>query len=209
MSAMSRFVKRSSLMLGLGLLILDAEGQEATINGLEISCTEWSGNARSNEAVCVGFRFSDDVNEISAGRAMSSQSDAEGSHWRLTDGVQLSFDTAAIQADEAQLTFEAGELVFGDLSGDPVVMSDYIEDRDTPVRGTAGRISYNRELGTVRLNGQATLVVGENEVMGCDWVYNFVEKSYSGGGSEDCSGVLFRLAPPEDSNDPQEQDESP
>jgi lipopolysaccharide transport protein LptA len=204
---MSRSVRRSSGILALGLLGLTAESQE-TINDLVISCTETSGNARSNEAVCVGFSFSDETNAISAGRASSNQDATEGSHWRLTDGVQLSFDTTEIQANEALLTFEAGELVFGELSGNPVVMSDYIEERETPVRGTAQTVSYDSRNGTVRLIGEATLVIGENEVMGCDWIYNFVEKNYSGGGS-DCSGVVFRLAPPEESSDPQGQDESP
>ena len=209
MSEMSRSISCGSGILALGLLALNAESQEATINGLEYSCTGFSGNARSNETVCVGFRFSDEMNELSAGRATTSQGDTEGSQWRLTDGVQLSFDTTEIQANEATLTFEAGELVFGELSGDPVVMSDYIEERETPVRGTAQSVSYDNRNGTVRLIGEATLVVGENEVMGCDWIYNFVEKNYSGGGSDDCGGVLFRLAPPAESSDPQDQDEAP
>ncbi|HUF74280.1 MAG TPA: LptA/OstA family protein [Gammaproteobacteria bacterium] len=206
---MSRSIRRGSGILALGLLVLNAESQETTINGLEYSCTEISGNARSNEAVCVGFRFADEMNEISAGRATMSQSDTGGSHWRLTEGVQLLFDTTEIQANEAMLTFETGELVFGELSGNPVVMSDYIEERETPIRGTAQSVSYDNRSGTVRLIGEATLVIGENEVMGCDWIYNFVEKNYSGGGSDNCSGVLFRLAPPEESSDPQGQDESP
>lgn len=206
---MSRYVPHASGVLALFLLSHSIDGQEAASTAYEGNCDSVSGNARSDEGVCVGFEFNDGANAISAGLATTSKWDFNGSSWSFSEGVSLSFGTTDIQASEAVLRFEAGELVHGELSGSPVVMSDYIEERGTPIRGTAGRISYDKEGGTVRLNGQATLVIGENEVMGCDWVYNFIEKNYSGGGSEDCSGVLFRLAPPEDGNDPQDQDESP
>lgn len=206
---MSRYAFHASRLPALFLLASSINGQEATSTAYEGNCDSFSGNARLDEGVCVGFEFSDGTNDISAGLATTSQWDFDGSSWRFTEGITLSFGTTEIQANEAVLRFEDDELINGELSGSPVVMSDYIEERDTPVRGTAGGISYDKESGTVRLLGQATLVIGENEVMGCDWIYNFVEKSYSSDGSDDCSGVLFRLAPPEESSDPQGQDQSP
>ena len=86
-------------------------------------------------------------------------------------------------------------------------MSDYIEERDESVSGTAQSISYDRN-GTVRLTGQATLVIGDNEVMGCEWVYNVIEKTYETGATDDCDGVTIILAPPEESDDLEGQTET-
>jgi len=206
---MSRYALHASPAIALVLLASSIDGQEVTSTTYDGYCDSFAGNARLDEGVCVGFEFSDGTNDISAGLATTSKWDFNGSSWSFSEGVSVFFGTTEIQANEAVLRFEADELVHGELSGNPVVMSDYIEERDTPIRGTAGRISYNKETGTVRLIGQATLVIGENEIMGCDWIYNFVEKSYSGGGTEDCGGMLFRLAPPEESDDLQNQATSP
>jgi lipopolysaccharide export system protein LptA len=89
-------------------------------------------------------------------------------------------------------------------------MSDYIAERDAMVGGTAQSITYDSRAGTIGLNGRSTLVVDDNAVMGCDWVYNFVEQTYEAGNSEDCSGVQFRLTPPPEANgDPEIQPPAP
>ena len=163
----------------------------------EATCESFSSNARNDETVCVGVRISDGTNVISAGVAATNKYDFDGSLWRLHDNVRLAFATTEILADEALFEFEANELVLSELSGDPVMMSDYIQERDTDVSGTAESISYDSRNGTVRLLGQATLVLGANEYMGCDWIYDLNEKTFSAGTTEDCAGVLLRLAPPE------------
>ncbi len=123
--------------------------------------------------------------------------------------MRLAFDTTEILADEALFEFEANELVLGELSGNPVVMSDYIAERETEVSGTAESISFDSRNGTVRLLGQATLVLGANEYMGCDWIYDLNDKTFNAGTTEDCSGVLLRLAPPEESDDQEAEPVAP
>jgi lipopolysaccharide export system protein LptA len=87
-------------------------------------------------------------------------------------------------------------------------MSDYIEEGDKTVSGMAGSVSYDNRSGTLRLVGQVTLTVGENEFMGCDWIYNFNDKSYRAGTTDDCDGVTIVLSPPEAKDDPQVQPET-
>ena len=196
-------------LFALSLLAMPAEGQQSSNGGIELVCLESSGNARSGERVCVDVSISDGTNEITAGLATTSKFDFDDSLWRLSDGVRLAFDTTEILAGEAEFTFEQDELVLAELSGEPVVMSDYIEERDTRVSGTAQSISYNSRTGEVRLKGQATLIVGDNEVMACDLAYNLKEKTYEAGTASDCAGVTLRLPPPEENDDLQDQTDSP
>ena len=206
---MSQYALIARTVCALGLFAACANGQEAQTGGYEASCESASGNARSDETICVGVRISDGTNVISAGLAATNKYDFDGSLWRLTDNVRLAFETTEILADEALFEFEANELVLSELSGNPVKMSDYIAERDTEVSGTAQSISYDSRNGTVRLLGQATLVLGANEYMGCDWIYDLNDKSFSAGTTEDCSGVLLRLTPPAKSVDRETEPRTP
>jgi lipopolysaccharide transport protein LptA len=198
----------ASGIVALGLLALTAASQETSQSSYEAACESLSGNARSDETVCVGVRISDGMNDISAGLAATNEFDFDGSLWRLSDDVRLSFDSTEILADEALFEFEQDELVRAELNGSPVIMSDYIEEGDKTVSGMAGSVSYDSRSGTLRLVGQVTLTVGENEFMGCDWIYNFNDKSYRAGTTDDCDGVTIVLSPPEAKDNPQVQPET-
>ena len=198
---MSRFALHISRISAIGLVAVCAAAQDAANDshkGYEAACESLSGNARSDETICVGVNITDGTNAISAGLAATNKYDFDASLWRLNDNVRLAFETTEILADAALFEFEANELVLGELSGNPVVMSDYIEERQIAVSGTAESISYDSRSGTVHLIGQATLVLGANEYMGCDWIYDLNEKTFSAGTTDDCAGVLLRLAPPEE-----------
>jgi lipopolysaccharide transport protein LptA len=206
---MSPQALRASGIVALGLLVAGpATSQEASQSTYEAACESLSGNARSDETVCVGVRISDGMNDISAGLAATNKFDFDGSLWRLSDDVRLSFNSTEILADDALFEFEQDELVRAELNGSPVVMSDYIEEGDKTVSGMAGSVSYDNRSGTLRLVGQVTLTVGENEFMGCDWIYNFNDKSYRAGTTDDCDGVTIVLSPPEAKDDPQVQPET-
>lgn len=208
---MSRCVQHtSSSLLALFVLASPIEAQETAANGYEAICRTLSGNAGSDETICEGFQFNDGQNDIAAGLAATNKSDFNDSLWRLTGGVRLSSGPTEILADQALLRFEANQLVLGELSGSPVVISDFIDERNIAVRGTAQAMSYDRRSGTVHLTGQATLRIGENEVVGCEWIYNVIDKTYGTGTTNDCDeGIRLLLTPPEESDDPAGQTEAP
>jgi len=205
---MSRHALHASSIVALGLLSITVAGQERAQQTYEAACESLSGNARSDETVCVGVKISDGTNDISAGLAATNKFDFDGSLWRLSENVRLAFDTTEILANEALFEFENDELVHAELNGSPVVMSDYIEEEDKTVTGMAGSVSYDNRSGTLRLLGEVTLTVGDNEFRGCDWIYNFNDKSYGAGTTDDCDGVTIILAPPEASDDPPVQPET-
>lgn len=204
---MSRSASRVSWPLTLVVGALSAQAQPPASSGYEAKCAEFSGNPRRDETVCLGFEFSDGTSSISAGIATTTGLDAAGNMWRLTEGVHLTSGSIEVLADAAALQLEADELVLGELSGSPVMITDYIEDRDERVTGSAESLTYDTRSGEVHLVGQVTLAIGDNEFTGCSWFYNSIEKTYRSGAAEECDGGFrMLLAPPEDGN---EQDSRP
>jgi lipopolysaccharide transport protein LptA len=207
---MSLSALHASRFLSLCLLAFPAAGQEPARGSYEVDCDSLSGNVRDEESVGVGCEFTNGEMLISAGLATTNKFDLDGSLWRLSDNVRLAFGTTEILAADALLRFEQNDLVLSELSGNPVVMTDYIEERDIAVRGSAQSISYDSRSGTVHLSGQATIKIGENEVIGCEWIYNFNDKSYRAGTTDECDeGIRLLLTPPEDSDDPDDQSGAP
>lgn len=207
---MSPSVSRPSHFLSLCLLTLPVSGQESTNGSYEVDCESLSGNVRDEEAVWVGCEFTNGEKLISAGLATTNKFDLDGSLWRLSENVRLAFGTTEILATEALLRFERNDLVLSELNGNPVVMTDYIEEREIAVRGSARSISYDNRSGTVHLSGEATIKIGENEVIGCEWIYNFNDKSYRAGTTEECDeGIRLLLTPPENNEDPDDPSGAP
>lgn len=207
---MSRSASLASRILSLCLLALPAAGQESATGSYEVDCTSLSGNVRDEEAVWVGCEFTNGEKLISAGLATTNKFDLDGSLWRLSDNVRLAFGTTEILAAEALLRFEQNDLVLSELNGNPVVMTDYIEEREIAVRGSARSISYDSRSGTVHLTGEATIRIGENEVIGCEWIYNFNDKSYRAGTTDECNeGIRLLLTPPENNDNPDAPSNAP
>lgn len=207
---MSPSASHASRFLSLCLLALPAAGQETAIGTYEFDCASLSGNAREEQAELVSCEFTNGEKLISAGLATTNKLDLDGSLWRLTDNVRLAFGTTEILAAEALLRFERNDLVLSELTGNPVVMTDYIEEREIAVRGSARSISYDSRSGTVHLSGEATIKIGENEVIGCEWIYNFNDKSYRAGATEECDeGIRLLLTPPENNASPDDQSGAP
>jgi LPS export ABC transporter protein LptC len=122
--------------------------------------------------------------------------------WHLTDGVQLQFETAVMNAETAEFSYDAdGELESFDMAGAPVELSDFIEGRPAPVRVRGSRIVYSVESGTLKMPGQVELVEDGNDkngAYGCDLTYWFVEKRVQLGSAQ-CGGRIS-LAPVEAGN---------
>ena len=185
------------------------QSREGTVESIQGACQTLSGNLRSDEEICVGFEFNDGVHRVSAGLATTTNYDFQSSLWTLSDGVRFAFDTAEISGEAAKIEFEEDEPILAEFVGNPVVMSDFIEERSIAVRGTAESISFDSRSGILRLLGRTTLVVGENEYSACNWTYNVNDKTYDAGADDGDCQIVFRLSAPEESNGPQAQPAAP
>jgi len=191
----------------ISLLSLAASAAAQEPSTLEFMCESASG--RLGEAVWVNCEFSDGTSKVTAGRATSARIDFDGNSWTLSEGVTLATGTIEIAAEEAVLEFSGDQLVSGELKGSPLEMSDYVEERDQRVRGSASSLSYDSAGGEVRLLGDVTFVFGETEFAGCDLIYNFVETAFQTGASDECDNGFRLLGPAPQPGEPEQQSGTP
>lgn len=188
---------RSALVLALvtSMAMSQSDDGESTFR---VECPGGlSFSARTDETVCLGVQITDGTDTISADEARTLDNDSDDGLWELVGKVRIAFGTTEIMADRASFEFANGELLFGELNGMPVVMSDHVEGRQ-PLSATAENITVDKRTNTLRLDGESTLVQGGNEIAGCNLVYDLDEKSFSFGTSETC-GAVMRVAPTQDS----------
>ena len=192
----------SLLNLTLTVVVLSSGWHEAgaqqndSPRTFTLGCAPLELDLRSNQSVCTNVQISDGVLDISANLGTTSETGFEDSEWRLTEDIRIAFETTVLTADSAVFRFRNNELVFVELSGSPVELSDVIENAS--VVGTAERITLDNLAGTAEMIGQARLARGANEYLGCDLVYNLNEKTLDSG-SENCR-VQLRIFPGERQN---------
>ena len=139
---------------------------------------------RTNQSVYTEVEITDGFTTVRAGEGRTNAASLEDSHWAFSGGVTIEFESARLSAAEASFEFEDGELLLGELDGDPVEITDFLEERNTQVRGTAERIVLDQRLKTAALYGRATLALGANEYSGCDLIYHLGEKTFNSGASD-------------------------
>jgi lipopolysaccharide transport protein LptA len=162
-------------------------------------CDSLSLDLKSNRSVCTNVGISNDEISIRAAQGTTDETSFETSEWQFTGGVTITFESARLTADRARFVFRDNALILGELIGDPVEITDYIEEQRAEVRGTAETILFDNESQVAELMGQATLALGANAYTGCDLIYHLAEKTFNSG-SSDC-GVRVTIFPEEDTND--------
>lgn len=153
-----------------------------------------TGDLRDDQYVCRGASITDGVTTMSADSASTKRLDFDRSEWQLSGDVLVAVDSAELHADSAVFVFEADELVSFALSGAPAVVTDFIEESGTPLRGSARDILYAAENSTLKLDGDVRFEVGEDGIDTCGLTYHLEEKSF---GTDDC-GVRATLRRPEE-----------
>jgi lipopolysaccharide transport protein LptA len=127
---------------------------------------------------------------IEADEATVAELDTNRGSWQLTGNVRMTIDTATLQADSARFVFGAEEFIQGELMGEPAMFEDPGSGPD-PVTGSAQRVYYNSEEGSVRMEGGVSLTAGPNRITGCDVIYDLNQERVSSGSSE--CGEPFRI----------------
>ena len=121
----------------------------------------------------------------------------QASEWRFTGHVKITVDTALLEADSAVFTFDGKQLSRAELEGKPAAFTAPEKADQKPVRGSAGRLDYDREAHTLRLYEGAWIHKGEVQIQGCDLIYDFNDGGVKSGSTE--CGELFRIRVPKKS----------
>lgn len=193
---------RASRFLGLGLLsvpLLVLAQAPSNDVAYEVVCGEFSGE--SDTIVCRNASLSDGTNRITAGNLDTEKTESTatgGRIWHLNQGIRVTVGNSVLEADSGVFEFDRETLVFAELVGSPVTLTDFDAETDTTFSGSADTISIDNRLTTARLLGRAVLTrrSGQQEPIdyeGCDWIYNWTDHSFNAG-TPDC-GVRLILAP--------------
>jgi lipopolysaccharide transport protein LptA len=148
----------------------------------------WSLDLQSNRSVCRQVSITNGSVRISADESTASETNFDNSEWQLDGNIRFTFDTTSMEADHASFRFVRNEAVYTELSGAPVVLEDFLAEENVEIRATAEKVSYDKEAGTARLVGEATLRRGDREFLACDVTYNFKDKRWDSQSSA-CGGV--------------------
>lgn len=135
---------------------------------------------------------------IEADRAVTTSLEFSGS-WELEGSIRMRVGTGRLLASSARFEFESGELVAGELEGDPATFEETEPEGSGPVRGEASRIVFDREGGTVQMQGSASFTMAQNSMSGCDFVYELDGGLVSG--SSECGVPLSIIYVPPSATD--------
>lgn len=175
---------------------------------ISLEATTTSIDRASNTFSIEGVRITQGDLRLEADVATASGLDFAASEWRFSGNVSIAIESALITAESAVFSFDSHQLVMGELLGNPVSFEETEPQRDDgPVRGTSNRVYYDNVEATVRMEGDAALVVGPNEIRGCDLIYDLNQEQVASGTSDCGEPFSIRIEPPAD--DEAAEDDAP
>ena len=201
---------RVALICGFfGCLSVAGAQQSPLPQKIVVDMDKWSFDQENQRYEFEGLKITQSGLSIEADHALGTGRDFDSSQWQLSGNVRLVIDTAVVTADEASFAFENNELVSGVMTGGPARFDDTSLTQDRHARGSSSRILFSSADGTIRLEGDASLVVGAIDAKGCEIVYSLRDNSVSSGGS-DC-GEKFKITvnPAAEENAPNDTSPAP
>ncbi len=109
---------------------------------------------------------------IKADEASASKLDFDNSSWKFVGNVDIRSRDARIRSNEATLVFNGHELISAVIIGEPARFEQFPANSKIGIRGEALKIEYDFENGIVRLEEQAKMSEGGNEITGNVLLYN-------------------------------------
>lgn len=166
-----------------------------------LDATSSSLDRKTGTVVFRGLRITQGGLAIEADEARASGLNFEKSEWRFSGNVRITIDSATIEADTAEIKFEAHELVLAELRGNPAVFEDFSVTRDEPLSGGANRLYYDNIGRTLQMSDDTWFNEGPNEIKGCDLLYDFAQERVTFGSLDCGERVQITIVPPTEDTD--------
>jgi lipopolysaccharide transport protein LptA len=195
--------------IGFLLTLLAALGRAQEVSAPQPISLDAESSAFDGKTSMVTFRglhITQGNMTIAADQAIATGLDFEKSEWTFTGNVKIAIESAQIQADEAHFEFADHALLSGELRGNPAIIEDTGPDGGSPIRGGANRLYYSRQENTLRLSEGAWLSEGQNEIRGCDLIYDLTAERVTSGSSDCGEPVRITILPPKDDAEPSSSD---
>jgi lipopolysaccharide export system protein LptA len=190
-SPVSAFARFALALAPIALpAVAQEEPDEQTINWV---CNLLTGGGQSGQNECQGFvlRYGD-AKEVLADRAISSNLEFNRGEKQLVGNVRIRLNSALLTADSATILLLADEIESFELIGNPVVLTDVIEDNGSPIRAEAHTLAYDRASDTVIMRGDVSFAYGTegNPFATCFLRYGLTAKQFEVGQLGECGSSM-------------------
>lgn len=145
---------------------------------IEVDAASTEIDFRNNTAVLrtVVIREGDVRVEANEATATGGVDNFENNQWVLTGTVRIHMTNGSLEANRAVVSFVDNRIVRTVITGSPSSFEQKIEETGDLARGRAETIEYDVVGGKVRLQGDAYLTDGRNEITGETLVYSIVDQ---------------------------------
>lgn len=155
------------------LAVADAAPRREDLR-IEVDARTTEIDLKNNTAILgtVIIREGDVRVEANEASARGGVDNFENNQWVLTGDVRIVMPNGSLQANRAVVSFVDNRIVRAVITGSPSAFEQKIEESGDLARGHAQTIEYDVVGGTVRLDGDAYLTDGRNDIRGSALVYD-------------------------------------
>jgi len=163
---------------GVLLAVVAAASAAAVRNELPINVEAASTDFdyKNNSLVFKRVRITQGDMQVDADEARATGLNFDNSEWQLTGDVRILVTDGSLSSSEATVTFRNNEILRAVIVGQPASFEQKLRKSQQVARGRAGTITYDVKASTVRLNGDAWLTDGQNQIEGATLIYNIAQQ---------------------------------
>lgn len=155
-----------------------AAGQETTPE-VSFEAESVFYDARKGSSVYKGLSVSDGTVSISANEGVATRNERDEGTLEFSGAVEVTFESSVVSADSATFRFAAGRLTEGEVIGRPAEFETSATEGPRSIRGTAGRISYDRSQGVLSARDGVSFAYDATTVRNCNWTYSLNDGAFS------------------------------
>lgn len=168
---------------------------QAPIN-LEAASSDF--DYRNNTLLFKRVKITQGPLTVEAQEASATGLEFVNSQWTLKGQVRITMPDGKLTSDTATVSFRDNQIARAQIRGTPAEFEQRLEQNNQLARGRAESIEYDVRNGTVRLDGQAWLSDGQNEIRGRTLVYDIAQQRVAANpGDTEPGGVRITINPRE------------
>jgi lipopolysaccharide transport protein LptA len=133
---------------------------------------------------------------VEAQSATATGLNFENSDWTLSGQVRITVPDGKLTSSDAKVAFRNNQISSAQVRGAPAEFEQRVQETGQLARGRANSIDYDVQAATVRLDGDAWLTDGTNEIRGSTLVYDIARQRVAANpGGQDPGGVRITINP--------------
>jgi lipopolysaccharide transport protein LptA len=160
---------------GALLAVVSAASAAAVRNSelpINVEAASTDFDYKNNSLVFKRVRITQGDMQVDAEEARATGLNFDNSEWQLTGDVRILVPDGTLSSSSATVTFRNNEILRAVIVGKPASFEQKLRQSQQVARGRAGTITYDVKASTVRLNGDAWLTDGQNQIEGATLIYN-------------------------------------